>query len=248
MTLFFYQFHKRSSKHAAGRTIFPLPARDAWPEEWKTIYYKKYQGAPVVALPSPIDIPVIFSDLVAKRKSTRGGHHIGISSMDLSVVLKYSCGLQDNVRGENGVRLRSQPSGGARFPLEIYIVSLKKENQIKPGIYHYNVENHVLDVLRIRDFSHKDIASLFTYPWAQDCSLAIVITAVFYRSAMKYGERAYRYSLLEAGHIGQGVYLSGTSRNVGVVAMGGIRDEALHALLDIDGTHESLVYALMLSQ
>ncbi len=248
MTLFFHHFHKRSASHAAGRTIYPLPGRHAWPEEWKTIYYKTYQGVPALALPQPEGVPAHFSDLVAKRKSIRGGHNKGVSAMDLSMILKYSCGLQDEAREEDDVKLRAQPSGGARFPLEAYVLSLKKENEIAMGVYHYNVKNHALDILRTRDFSEKDILTFFTYPWAQTCSMAIIITAVFYRSAMKYGERSYRYALLEAGHIGQGVYLAGTSRAVGVVGMGGTRDHAIHRLLDIDGTQESLVYALMLSK
>ena len=241
MKLFFHHFHKRSASHAAGRKIYPWPPRDAWPEEWKTIYYKTYEGVSLLALPKPAEIPVHFSDLVAKRKSTRGGHCAGISAMDLSVILKYSCGLQDKARAENDIKLRAQPSGGARFPLEAYILSLKKENEIALGVYHYGVRNHALDILRLRDFSEKDISAFFTYPWAQQCSMAVVITAVFHRSTMKYGERSYRYALIEAGHIGQGVYLAGGSRNVGVVGMGGTRDGALHRLLDIDGTQESLV-------
>lgn len=248
MPLFFNYYHKKSADHIAGRSIHSFPPYDQWPKEWKTTYYKSYQGIPILPLPEVALESANFFNLVAERKSVRGGHRAGISASDLSAVLKYSCGLQDNARGKDGVRLRAQPSGGARFPLESYVLSLKKENETTPGVYHYNVKNHSLDILRIRNFSSEDVASLFTYPWANDCSMALIITSVFDRSAMKYGERAYRYAMIEAGHIGQGVYLAGSSRNIGVVGMGGTHDEALHNLLDIDGTQESLVYALMLSK
>jgi len=248
MPLFFHQYHRRSADHIAGRSIHPFPPHEHWPKEWKTIYYKSYRGVPTIPLPQIVFPSANFFDLVSVRKSVRGGHNKGISAADLSVMLKYSCGLQDIVRGEGEVRLRAQPSGGARFPLEVYVLSLKKGNEISPGVYHYNVKQHALDTLRIRNFSGEDIVHLLTYPWAKDCSMALIITAVFNRCAMKYGERAYRYALLEAGHIGQGVYLTGASRGVGVTGMGGTRDLALHNLLDIDGTQESLVYALMLSK
>ena len=247
MSLFFHQYHRKSADHIAGRDIHPFPPVEEWPKEWKTIYYKSYERAPTLTLPQITIESANFFDLVAQRKSIRGGHKKGISTPDLSALLKYSCGLQDTAR-PNGTKFRAQPSGGARFPLEAYILSLKKENGIAPGIYHYGVKNHELDILRIRSFSPKDIASLFTYQWANDCSMALCITAVFHRSAMKYGERAYRYAMIEAGHIGQGVYLAGSSRDVGVVGMGGTHDEPIHHLLDIDGTQESLVYALMLSK
>ncbi|MDO8481968.1 MAG: SagB/ThcOx family dehydrogenase [bacterium] len=248
MSLFFHQYHRRSADQIAGRNIHPFPPHEQWPKEWKTIYYKTYQGIPIITLPQITSQPANFFDMVTERKSVRGGHKEGVSVQDLSVLLKYSCGLQDIVRGKDEVKFRAQPSGGARFPLEAYILSLKKENGVAPGVYHYNIKKHALDILRVRSFPCEDIAGLFTYPWANDCSMALIITGVFERGAMKYGERAYRYAMLEAGHIGQGVYLAGASRGVGVTGMGGTHDEALHNLLDIDGTQESLVYALMLSK
>ncbi|MDO8522343.1 MAG: SagB/ThcOx family dehydrogenase [bacterium] len=248
MPLFFHQYHKRSADHVAGRSVLPFPLYENWPKEWKTAYYKSYPGVPTFPLPKITSPAADFFNLVASRKSVRGEHKEGVSATELSVILKYSCGLQDKARGGDGVKFRAQPSGGARFPLEAYIVSLKKENGITPGVYHYNVKKHALETLRIREFSSEDIAGVFTYSWAQNCSMALIITAVFQRTAMKYGERAYRYAMLEAGHIGQGVYLAGASTKVGVVGMGGTRDDAVHDLLDIDGTQESLVYALMLSK
>ena len=247
MGLFFHHYHRRSANHIAGRDVHPSPPVEQWPKEWKTIYYKSYEHIPTLPLPEVTLGSANFFDLVAERKSVRGGHKKGISLSDVSVLLKYSCGLQDKPRRDD-VKFRAQPSGGARFPLEAYIASLKKENGIAPGVYHYNVKNHKLEILRVRDFAREDISSLFSYPWAQDCSMALLITAIFHRSATKYGERAYRYALLEAGHIGQGVYLAAAPRDVGVVGMGGTRDDAIHNLLDIDGTQESLVYALMLSK
>lgn len=245
MPLSFHYYHRRSADRTRERGT---PPRKDWPKEWKTVYYKTYAGITSLPLPTP-EVPTAdFFDLVSKRKSVRGKHQKGISAQDLSVLLKYSCGLQDIIRREGGIKLRAQPSGGTRFPIEAYIVSLKKENEIAPGVYHYDVRKHALEVLRIRDFPNEEIAQSFTYPWSKDCSMALVLTAVFERSAMKYYERAYRFIMIEAGHIGQGVYLAGGSLGVGVVGMGGTRDDALHELLDVDGSQEALVYALMLSK
>ncbi len=242
----FHTYHHLSANQVAGRTIFPFPAPKDWPAEWKTIYYKSYDHVTKVQLPPPTPPAVPLSGLVEKRESVRGKHAIGVSLDDFSTILKYSCGLQDTPRF--GVQLRAQPSGGARFPLETYVVSLKEKNGLVPGVYHYDVVRHAMDTLLLKAFEPKDISELFTYPWARDCSAAVIITAVFERGSMKYGERAYRYALIEAGHIGQGIYLSGAAREVGATGMGGTRDELLHQLLEIDGTQESLVYALMLSK
>lgn len=248
MPLLFPYYHKKSADHVAGRDIHPVPKPEDWPKEWKTIYYKSYEGVPQFPLP-PITSPSAeFFNLVDKRRSVRGEHKEGVSASDISLIIKYSCGLRNKVHHDNDLRLRAQPSGGARFPIEVYVLSLKSENGVPPGIYHYNVKKHALNTLRVQTFSDDEIAHLFTYPWAKNCSMALLLTAVFQRSVIKYGERAYRYSLLEAGHIGQGIYLAGAACEVGVTGMGGTRDHSLHALLDIDGTQESLVYALMLSK
>lgn len=243
--MLFDHFHRRTSDLSAGRAR-PFPAVDDWPAEWRTIYYKLYKVASI-PLPAVRDADRDFLKLVPTRRSTRGGHTSGLSLTDVSFILKRSCGPGDHGE-EKGTLNRAYPSAGARFPLEIYVVSLKSENEIDAGVYHYAVKDHKLEILRRKVFSATDIRALFTYEWASQCSAAIFLTAVFERSAQKYGERAYRYVLLEAGHVGQGVYLAAASRGVGVTGMGGTNDSAVHELLDVDGTQESLVYTLMLSK
>ena len=116
------------------------------------------------------------------------------------------------------------------------------ENVLKAGLYHYNVKDHALDVLWDREFSDDDIGQIFTYPWVRDAAIGIVMTAVFSRNQSKYGERGYRYILLEAGHIGQNIYLVSEALGLKCCALGGTRDENLEKLIDIDGVTESVVY------
>ena len=116
------------------------------------------------------------------------------------------------------------------------------ENVLKAGLYHYNVKDHALDVLWDREFSDDDIGQIFTYPWVRDAAIGIVMTAVFSRNQSKYGERGYRYILLEAGHIGQNIYLVSEALGLKCCALGGTRDENLEKLIDIDGITESVVY------
>ena len=60
---------------------------------------------------------------------------------------------------------------------------------------------------------------------------------------LRYRERAYRYALLEAGHIGQNVYLAAEAAGLGACAVGAFFDDAVNRLLEIDGVEEA---ALML--
>ncbi len=149
---------------------------------------------------------------------------------------------------ENGQKRRAQPSGGARFPIEVYPIVFRSGEDLKSGLYHYNVKAHKLDVLWDREFQDQELDQLFTYPWAKDAGLALIMTAVFWRTQNKYRERGYRFVLLEAGHIGQNVYLIAGALGLKCCALAGTRDENLEKLIDIDGVTESAVYALAIGE
>jgi SagB-type dehydrogenase family enzyme len=240
-------FHQSSKRHQKGDEKIPANPAD-WPDEWKTTFYKTYPRLPKIDLrgePPRID----FFDLIKKRKSRRSFTRGTVTKNELSLLLEYSCGITGRL--SDGRYRRAQPSGGARFPLEVYPIVFRSSgacgapnSELKAGLYHYNVKHHQLDLLWDRSFSDEDIMSVFTYPWVKDAALCVVMTAVFWRNQNKYGERGYRYILQEAGHVGQNLYLVAEALKLKCCALGGTRDEALEKLIDIDGVAESVVYAV----
>lgn len=68
-----------------------------------------------------------------------------------------------------------------------------------------------------------------------------MISAVFDRSEMKYGDRGYRHIMTEYGHLAQNVYLVGTTLDLGVCSIGGFVDDALNKIIDVDGKVESVI-------
>ena len=74
------------------------------------------------------------------------------------------------------------------------------------------------------------------------------MTSQFERTQMKYGERGYRYILLEAGHIGQNICLVSETLGLKCCALGGTMDKNLEELLDIDGETESVVYGFAIGK
>ena len=236
-------FHQSSKDLAKGHPLIPADSKD-WPEEWKTTYYKVYPRLPKIALgdnPPSAD----FFDLIKKRRSRRDFTRTPITKRELSLLLKYSCGNTSPL--EKSRHRRAQ----ARFPIEVYPIVFRPSTSsgqapggdgLKAGLYHYNVKDHALDVLWDREFSDEDISQIFTYPWVKDAAVGIVMTAVFSRNQNKYGERGYRYILLEAGHIGQNMYLVSEALGLKCCALGGTKDENLEKLIDIDGVTESVVY------
>ena len=232
-------YHQASKDPTYGRNHgVPLAPHD-WPEAWKTIEYKTYPRLERIALPDTAP-PGMLSDALKKRRSIRTFSGDPVSLDVLGPLLKYSCGIIDGADGYS----RAYPSAGARFPIEAYPIVFSGTSEAPSGLYHYDVKAHALEVLWPRAFSESDMAELFSLAGSVRAGALIVLTAVFRRSHMKYGERAYRYMLTEAGHVGQNLYLNSTALGLSCCALGHTNDGVIERLLDVDGVSESLVYAV----
>ena len=75
-----------------------------------------------------------------------------------------------------------------------------------------------------------------------EAAAVFIWTAVFDRSKYKYGQRAYRYIYLDAGHIAQNLALAAVSLNLGSCQIGALYDDEVNAILGIDGIGESAIY------
>lgn len=242
---FSFQFHQSSKNHSKGHA--PISSdHNEWPKEWSTVCYKAYDRSPKIPLTSSTSKRADLFELIHSRSSRKDYSKQEMSLEELSLLLKYSCGTT-KIAPDHGSMRRAQPSGGARFPIEVYALVFRA-NGIKPGLYHYNVKLNALDVLWEKRFTGEEIDELFTYNWVKGAGVVFILTAVFRRNQNKYGERGYRYILLEAGHIGQNTYLTSEALGIKCCGMGGTRDEKLEKLLDIDGVSESIVYALSLGR
>ena len=242
MYIDFSQLFHQSSKDltAQGTVRIPLDTT-MWPKEWKTVRYKEYPRFKRVSLSRARPRGDFFS-VVSKRKTGRSFSGTPLSKETVSVLLRYSCGI---VGRDDTHRRRAHPSGGALFPIEIYPVVFRGNTHVPAGVYHYNILDHALEVLWQRPFAHADIERLTPYHlWVRNASCMLVMTAVFARTQNKYGARGYRYVLVEAGHIGQNIYLISQALGLKCTGLGGVWDVELEKVLDIDGVTESVVYAI----
>lgn len=227
----------------------PIP-RDSslWPDEWKTTYYKTYPRLPKIILSHQereFDLFEAIKKRSSKREELKGGR---INLEELSLLLKYSCGITH--KNQEGDGRRAQPSGGARFPIETYCLVIRSGEGLTPGLFHYNIKDHCLERIWDKAFVKEDLDKIATYEFVKDASLIIFLTAVFWRSQNKYGQRGYRFILQESGHIGQNIYLLAEALNLKCCALGGFRisDEQIEKILDIDGVTESLVYTAVIGK
>jgi SagB-type dehydrogenase family enzyme len=82
--------------------------------------------------------------------------------------------------------------------------------------------------------------------WPIGAAVAFVISAVLDRSRVKYGDRGYRYALIESGHVGQNMALLATELGLGCCSVGGFIDDDVNKLLDIQLQSEYALYMVVI--
>lgn len=204
--------------------------------------YKRYPEARGVRLPRPTErFGPSLPEVVARRRSVREYARRPMSLDELSSLLAYSAGITD-VRDPT-LAFRAVPSSGALYPIELYLVIFDVTGLV-PGVYHYGVERHELVLLSSGDFRREVFQAALAQEMIWSASLVMVMTALFARVQWKYLDRSYRYALLEAGHLGQNVYLAATALGLGPCGIGAFFDDDLNRLLGVDGYDEATVYVM----
>lgn len=67
----------------------------------------------------------------------------------------------------------------------------------------------------------------------QEAALDLIVTANYTGMLQRYGKRGYRYTLMEAGHVGQNISLMAISLGLGSVMIGAFKDEQVKKVLQI---------------
>jgi SagB-type dehydrogenase family enzyme len=201
---------------------------------------KRYDTAPVVRLPAPALGDALLADALARRRSRRCFESARLTLRQLGTLLGAAYGVSGVLAGyDQG--LRTAPSGGGLYPLELYVATPLVED-LESALFHYDPLRHVLERVRAFD-ANCELEPLTPYPENVRRSAAlIVITAMFWRSRFKYGSRAYRFILIEAGHVAQNLLLAATALDVAAVPIGGFYDRLADSLVGADGLNEATLY------
>jgi SagB-type dehydrogenase family enzyme len=125
---------------------------------------------------------------------------------------------------KNNFISRNVPSAGGIFPMTVYLLD-------KNGIYRYQPLSHSLGLVKAGDKRAELAAAAFGQGAVKQAPVNLVITADEAKCAQRYGERARRYTDMEAGHIGQNVSLQAVALGLSTVMVGAFNDEAVRELI-----------------
>jgi len=102
---------------------------------------------------------------------------------------------------------------------------------LEQGLYHYKLRTNQLKVLWPADLDSQGAA--IVSPFVTDPPVALILTTVLSRAEVKYRHKAYNFSLLEVGHMGQNIQLACEARGLGSCGVGGYVDHEIAGMLDL---------------
>jgi len=180
-----------------------------------------------VALPRPSRTgKASVEQALAERRSVRAFAREALPLAAVSQLLWAAQGVTDPAG------LRTAPSAGALYPLEVYLVA-GAVSGLRSGVYHYDPGRHHLRLESEGDVRTRVAEAALSQDWVAEAPAIVVLAAVIERTASKYGERAPRYVHMEVGHAAQNVYLQATALGLGTTIVGAFRDEDLAHVLGL---------------
>jgi len=167
------------------------------------------------------------------RRSVRVFSPDPMALSDLSQLLWAVQGIT----GPDGVR--TSPSAGATYPLEVYVAS-GRVTGLAAGICRYRPPEH--DLIRVHEGEFlRDLSEAAVGQSSIHMAAAVfVLTAVHERTTLVYGKRGIRYVDNEIGHAAENLFLQAVALGLGSVAVGAFDDEAVARALRLPAAHRPL--------
>ncbi len=199
--------------------------------------------ATVVKLPDPArDGRISVEKTLAERRSVRQYASAPLTLADVSQLLWSAYGVTKPVPNVPMLRggLKTAPSAGALYPLELYVVAGNVTN-LAPGVYRYRPESHDLVLVSGGDKRQALFEAAGEQACVKSAPASIVYSAVFSRNTGKYGKRGReRYVCMDLGHSAENVYLQCGSLGLGTCAIGAFINADLKRVIGMTKAEEPL--------
>lgn len=233
-------FHENSK---IGRYSKGLSINEVWERMEQLGQSLQFSGYPAIKLPRRwVKMTKSLSQAILTRTSARHLKPSRLTLREIATILHFAYGITRQNQDSNFPRpFRVVPSGGALYPLEIFLHG-RGIKGIPKGLYHFDPLKHQLRLIREGDQA-LNISKMTPYPeLLSGSSLVIFLTAIFERSVFKYKDRGYRFVLLEAGHVAQNLNLVSNGLGLGSINIGGFFDREVDEFLGLDGITHSTIY------
>jgi SagB-type dehydrogenase family enzyme len=186
-------------------------------------------GAETIKLPAPVTKGTVsVEEALQARRSTKRFSNRPLELGQISQLLWAADGI-NNPQGK-----RTAPSGRATYPIDLYlVVGERGVINLAPGVYRYLVADQALESVAKGEFRPAVVKACNSQVWIGEAPVIVVITGDIKRSETKNGEQATLFTHLEAGFIGQNIFLQAGALNLGAGVAGGLKDKPLAQALNL---------------
>jgi SagB-type dehydrogenase family enzyme len=187
------------------------------------------QGAEAVKLPPPAPKGAVsVAEALKARRTVRRFASRTLALAQVGQILWAADGLTDP-RG-----LRTAPSAGATYPLELYlVVGEQGVTGLAPGVYRYRVGDHALEPTVKGDLRDPVARASLNQSWMAEAPVIVVIAAEYRRCTARYGDRGVMYTHIESGNVSQNVFLQAEALGLGAGIVGAFEDRGLAQALKL---------------
>jgi len=208
------------------------------PLRWAVAKDNKQNQGTVMKLPQPKTEGTVSVERAIKQRRTIRAYDPQVLHLDQLSQLLWSA---QGITGRNGFK-RAAPSAGALYPMDVYaVVGQDSVEQIEAGVYHYQSKGHMLSQVTKQDLRNRFARAALLQMWMVKAPVNLVITAEYSRVTGKYGKRGVRYALIEAGHIGQNLFLQAEALGLKAGIVGAFHDKELVEIMKLPRSHEPLL-------
>lgn len=183
---------------------------------------------------------ISLSEAIKNRKSRRNYKKEPLTLMELSFLLWATQGVRHYA---GSYTFRNVPSAGCRHALETYLAVFNVE-KVEPGIYRYLPLTHeLLFEFQEVNLPEKMAKATFGQGFTGMSAVTFIWSVIPYRMEWRYGIDSHKVIAMDAGHVGQNLYLACEAIGAGTCAIGAYDQEYFDELLGLDGEEEFVIYA-----
>jgi SagB-type dehydrogenase family enzyme len=193
-----------------------------------------------IALPSPsYKGTVSVEEALKARRTHRSFQSRPLTLKQFSQILWGAYGVSAQ---KYGSFLKTAPSAGALYPLDIYgVVGEGGVETLAPGVYHFRPENHAVELVKEGDLRAQVARHALQQMWMAKAPLMLIITGEYNRSSIKYGPRGVTYTHIEAGHVGQNIFLQTEAIGLKAGIVGAFDNRGVVTTMGVPPSHDPLL-------
>ena len=203
-----------------------------------TTTYNNRQVIGTVSLPAPqLTGNLSVEASIQNRRSVREYANESVTLGNVSQILWAAQGITNTQ-----YQLRAAPSAGQVYPLEVYVIAGPNVTGLKEGVYQYEPSNNTLEMFMNSDL-RGDLSTIADgQPWVKQAPLDILITGDYQKMIDKYPNKQLSITFvdLEAGGVGENIYLQAESLNLATVALGSFDSSQLSQKFELPSNETPL--------